>query len=133
MPFALRISEITTSHAPGVCGTHHSGQGRAVGKEQGDSKRRYPRGVVGGKTKGRINGIGEVSVLNLSLGGALIEHAEVIRPDTILELVLTLAGRETRLRFRVVWSAIHRAEVQPDGEQELIFRTGLDFLGSSCP
>lgn len=104
-----------------------------MGKEQGDSKRRYPRGVVGGKTKGRINGIGEVSVLNLSLGGALIEHAEVIRPDTILELVLTLAGRETRLRFRVVWSAIHRAEVQPDGEQELIFRTGLDFLGSSCP
>ena len=104
-----------------------------MGKEQGDSKRRYPRGVVGGKTKGRINGIGEVSVLNLSLGGALIEHAEVIRPDTILELVLTLAGRETRLRFRVVWSAIHRAEVQPDGEQELIFRTGVDFLGSSCP
>ncbi len=88
---------------------------------------------MGGKTKGRISGIGEVSVLNLSFGGALIEHAEVIRPDIILELVLTLAGREKKLRCGAVWSAIHRAEVQTDGEQELIFRTGLDFLGSSCP
>ncbi len=88
---------------------------------------------MGDKPKGRINGIGEMSVLNLSLGGTLIEHAEVVRPDTIVHLVLTLAGRETRLRCRVIWSAIHRAEVQPDGEQELIFRTGLDFLGSSCP
>ena len=78
-------------------------------------------------------GIGEVSVLNLSLGGALIEHFEVVRPNTILELVLTLAGRETRVRCRVIWSEIYRGEVQPDGEQELIFRTGLDFLGSSCP
>ncbi len=86
---------------------------------------------MGDNTKGRINGIGEVSVLNLSLGGALIEHAEVIRPDTIHHLVLTLAGRQTRVRCRVIWSAIYRAEVQPDGEQELIFRTGVEFLGSS--
>ena len=82
---------------------------------------------------GRINGIVEVSVLNLSLGGTLIKHAEVVRPDTIVHLVLILAGRETRLRCRVIWSAIHRAEVQPDGEQELIFMTGLDFLGSHVP
>ena len=96
-------------------------------------RRRYPRVIAGGRAKGRINGMGEVSVLNLSALGALIEHAEVIRPDTTLELVLTLARRETRLRCRVIWSAIHRAQVQPDGEQTLIFMTGLDFLGSSCP
>ncbi len=99
--------------------------------EERQERRQDPRVVVGDKTKGRINGIGEVSVLNLSPGGALIEHAEIVRPNTIAHLVLTLAGRETRVPCRVVWSAIHRAEVQPDGEQELIFRTGVEFPNPS--
>ena len=99
--------------------------------EERRERRRYPRFVVGNRTKGRINGIGEVSVLNLSAWGALIEHGEVLRPDTIVHLVLILAGRETRVRCRVIWLAIHRAEVQPDGEQELIFRTGVEFLKPS--
>lgn len=101
-----------------------------MGEKRRD-RRRYPRLVANDTTKGRLRGIGETPILNISLQGTQIEHAEIIRPGTVLDLVLPLAGREMRLRCRVVWSAIHRAEMRPDGEQELIFRTGLAFLDLS--
>ncbi len=99
-----------------------------MGEERRKS-RRYPRVVVGTKIRGQTHGIERGSVLNLSVGGALIEHAKIARPGTVLDLVLDLRRRDTRVRCRVVWSAAHRAERQPDGDEELIFRTGVEFVG----
>ncbi|MFQ5931213.1 MAG: PilZ domain-containing protein [Nitrospiraceae bacterium] len=99
-----------------------------MGEERRES-RQYPRVVVGTKIKGQTHGIERGSVLNLSVGGALIEHAKIVRPGTILSLVLNLQRRETRVRCRVVWSAAHRAELQPNGQEELIYRTGVEFVG----
>jgi hypothetical protein len=86
---------------------------------------------VGTKIKGQTHGIERGTVLNLSIGGALIEHAKIIRPGTVLDLVLNLRRRDTPVRCRVVWSAAHRAELQRDGEEELIYRTGVEFLRPS--
>lgn len=97
--------------------------------EQRRKNRRYPRVAVGTKIKGQTHGIERGSVLNLSVGGALIEHAKIVRPGTILSLVLNLRRRETPVRCRVVWSAAHRTERQPNGEEELIYRTGVEFVG----
>lgn len=96
--------------------------------EERPERRRYPRVLLGSDTKGQVNAFYDVVLVDISLGGAMIEHAEVVRPGTILELLLTLAGRAMRVRCRVVRSEIHRSEVQPDGEQLLIFRSGLEFL-----
>jgi hypothetical protein len=101
-----------------------------VREERGKS-RRYPRVVVGTKIKGQTHGIERGTVLNLSVGGALIEHAKTVRPGIVLHLVLNLRRRETRVRCRVVWSTAHRAEAQPDGQQELIYHTGVEFLDPS--
>lgn len=100
-------------------------------EEERRKNRRYPRVVVGTKIKGQTHGIERGTVLNLSVGGALIEHAKIVRPGTILHLVLNLRQRETRVQCRVVWSVAHRAEEQPDGQQELIYHTGLEFLDPS--
>ena len=35
------------------------------------------------------------------------------------------------LKCRTVRSAVHRVEVQPDGERTLIYHTGLEFLETS--
>lgn len=91
--------------------------------------RRYFRFVVGGKKKGRVTGDYEASLLNISLGGAMIEHAEVVvRPGTISLLDLDLQGKRVSLRCRVAWSIVKRPEKQPDGERALIYNTGLEFL-----
>lgn len=100
-------------------------------EEERRKNRRYPRVVVGTKIKGQTHGIERGTVLNLSVGGALIEHAKTVRPGTVLHLALNLRERETRVRCRVVWSVAHRAEEQPNGQQELIYHTGLEFLDPS--
>ena len=101
-----------------------------MGNAQQDT-RRYPRVIVGGRTKGWITPLYEAALLNISLGGALMEHTEAVRPGTISPLDLDLPMKRVGLRCRVVRSVVHRSEVQPDGGRELIYHTGLEFLDPS--
>lgn len=94
-------------------------------------RRRYPRWVVGGRLAGRINTVHSVSFINISLGGILIEHSDIIRPGDSSLLHLLILGREVALNCRVVRSLVHRPEVEPGGERALIYRSGLEFLGLS--
>ena len=107
--------------------THDSGRGVAVKKKQ-PNRRRNPRFSVGGWTKGRVTPDYEASLVDISLGGARIEHAKGVQPGTISDLDLPLLGRGVRLRCRVAWSVLNRPEVQLDGEPALIYHTGLEFL-----
>ncbi len=99
-------------------------------QKKGPERRQHPRFVVGGGTKGRVTAY-EVSLLDVSLGGAMIEHAQIVRPGTLSYLILPLQGREVSLRCRVIRSVVHRPEMQPDGERMLIYRTGLEFVEPS--
>ncbi|MFQ5847983.1 MAG: PilZ domain-containing protein [Candidatus Methylomirabilales bacterium] len=101
-----------------------------MGDERPD-RRQYPRVSVAGRTKGQVNAVYDVSLLDISLGGALIEHAQVVQPGIIFDLILTLQGCRIQLRCRVVRSTVHRPEVQADGGRKLIYRTGLEFLQPS--
>ena len=101
-----------------------------VNKEQLNT-RRYPRFNVGGWMKGRIAPDYEASLWDLSLGGARIEHAEVVRPGSVSYLYLPLLEGGVKLRCRVAWSAVNRPEMQPDGESTVIYHTGLEFLDLS--
>lgn len=97
-------------------------------KKEYPNKRQHPRFTVGGPTKGQVTATCEASLLNISLGGALIEHAEVVRPGTITTLDLPILGRVLRVRCRVTRSGFTRQEKQPDGEFAMIYHTGLQFL-----
>jgi len=92
------------------------------------TRRQYARFFVGGKAKGRVTAIYDAVVLNLSIGGSLIEHAHVVRPGTLSSLDLDLFGKRLRLKCRVARSVVHGSNVLPTGERELIYRTGLEFL-----
>ena len=86
---------------------------------------------MGGGTKGRVTSIYDARILDISPGGSLIEHAHLVRPGTMSSLDLDLLGKRMSLKCRVARSVVHRSEVQPDGEQALIYRTGLEFLHPS--
>ncbi|NIO09052.1 MAG: hypothetical protein GTO40_13960 [Deltaproteobacteria bacterium] len=77
---------------------------------------------------GRIAPDHEVSLLDISQGGGLIEHAHPVRPGTILFVTLSNHEQQTSVKCRVVRSVTQRYEVWPTGEQEHFYRTGLEFL-----
>lgn len=98
--------------------------------EMGD-RRRYLRRQVGKRLTGRITSNHKASILDMSLGGALIEHSNLVRPGTLAFFTIFVDGQEVSLRCRVVRSAIYRSEVRLTGEHEQIYRTGLEFSAVS--
>ena len=93
-------------------------------------QRRYFRWRVWGP-EGRITPNHAASFLNISQGGALIEHLHPVRPESLLFLTILIDEREVRLKCRVVRSEVQSYEVWPTGKKEHVYRTGLEFLGLS--
>ncbi len=99
----------------------------SMGKK-GPERRRHLRVSVGGRTKGKVNAVHDVSIQDISLGGMLIEHVQVVQPGTICDLVCTLRAHKMRLRCQVIRATVHHSERDLKGKQKLIYRTGLEFL-----
>ncbi|MFQ5990630.1 MAG: PilZ domain-containing protein [Candidatus Methylomirabilales bacterium] len=97
-------------------------------EEAAPDQRRYARFAVEGRTKGQVDASCDALILNISLGGALIEHSHVVRPGTISTLDLDFGGDTLRLDCRVVRSVVHREEVLPYGGRDLVYHTGLAFI-----
>ena len=96
-------------------------------------RRRDPRwavGVLGNRLAARITPIHEAILINISRGGALVEHSDPVPPGTISSLTLMLHEQEVGMKCRVVRTAAHQNKVVANGDRELIYRTGLEFLGA---
>jgi len=107
------------------------GEDAGVLHETGGGKRRYRRWIIRGGLSGCIDAAHEASFVNISLGGALIEHSSMIRPGSIAFLTVAFQGQEAGLKCRVVRSEVHRYGVRPTEERHLVYRSGLEFLGTS--
>jgi hypothetical protein len=94
-------------------------------------KRRHRRWPIGGRLNGWIDAMHEATLINMSLGGALMEHSNVMRPGTVEFLTFTFQGHEVGLKCRVVHSQVARYVVKPAEDRDLIYRSGLEFLGAS--
>ena len=101
-----------------------------VGNKAQD-RRKHTRFIVREKSKGRVTSGDEVALVNIGLGGALVERAQVIPPGTFSDLELELQGSRLRLRCRAAWSVVARQKVDMDGESIMIYHTGLEFLDVS--
>lgn len=93
-------------------------------------RRRHPRWALRGRFPARTSPIHEATLLDISTGGALIEHVNLVRPGTVSFLTLLLQQQEVGLKCLVVRSVVHRYEIGPTGERDLIYRTGLEFQGT---
>lgn len=94
-------------------------------------RRRHPRWEVGGQIAGQIARVPQVSLVNISIGGVLIEHSEIVRPGSVCFLTVLLPDEKIGLKCRVVRSIVHRYELSSTGDRDLIYRTGLKFLARS--
>lgn len=71
----------------------------------------------------------DVNLIDLSLAGALVEHIEPVRPGEIYRLALTLDGQNVQVLARAMRVfASHRVTVA-GGERQVVYRTGLEFVG----
>jgi len=92
-------------------------------------KRRFPRFTVLGKVEGKIVASYEATLVNLSLGGALVEHSSMVRPGSMSQLMLPFGQEEILVTCRVVRSHLSRREARGK-ESVLIYQTGLEFLNA---
>ncbi len=98
-----------------------------------EERRRYPRWMAGGHFAARITPIHEATLINVSTGGALVEHLNPVHPGTTLLLSLSFTEKKMGLRCKVVRSVAHRSEVGSTGERDVIYRSGLEFMGTLQP
>jgi hypothetical protein len=98
-------------------------------KGSGAERRRHPRVPVHGEVMGSIHTVASAPFVDLSVTGALLEAACALRPGSFYRLRFTIpGGGELILKTRVVRSAIHEFRPGPKGENELIYRTAVEFI-----
>jgi len=97
----------------------------------GEERRRLPRFRIA-SIGGSIDAPFETEVINLSMGGALVEHQEALRVGSECTLILPVAGATVGVRCQVVHSAVGHQAKGTSGEGLLFYRTGLEFLGVSA-
>lgn len=78
--------------------------------------------------RGQANGTEPLSILNVSRGGAMIEHRFLIRPGTIIHLKLPFDLGGHILRSRVAWSSLMATARTASGGKTTVYRSGLEFL-----
>lgn len=98
---------------------------------EGRPQRRFPRFRLVG-VGGSITTPVDAEILNLSLGGALVEHQGPLLVGSECALTLPVTGAPVRVRSRVVHSAVSGRATGPPGEGQLIYHTGLEFLKVSA-
>ncbi len=71
----------------------------------------------------------DVTLIDLSLSGALIEHTEPVRPGEIYRLSFAAMDKQVQVLARAVRVfASHRVTVA-GGERQVVYRTGMEFVG----
>ncbi len=89
--------------------------------------RKHARLTFSEPVAGAVTSSHEVHILDLSLGGARVEHTMILRPGSSCYLRLPLEERLLTINCRVVWSrAIGRAPGEQGGTG-LLFQSGMQF------
>ena len=90
-------------------------------------KRRYARLTFKEPLTDQITATHDVHILDLSPGGARVEHTTILRPGGTCHLRLPLQHDSVTVLCHVVWSrAVGRAEGEQRGTG-LLFHSGLEF------
>lgn len=94
----------------------------------GSTKRRlHARVNMPGAVQGSMDLSTDVQVINLSPGGAMIEHSVHLSPGSPCSLRLHFLGVDLRLKGLIVWSQVKGNRNTAKGEGQLRFRSGLFF------
>ncbi len=95
--------------------------------QQYNVQRRGSRVRVPRNTTARLQ-IWDVTLVNLSISGALIEHTQRVRVGEPSLLTFNIEGVEARVKVRVVRSFVSHFVPLNREEQQLFYRTGVEFV-----
>lgn len=90
-------------------------------------RRKHARLTFSEPVAGAVTSSHEANMLDLSMGGARVEHTMILRPGSSCYLRLPLDERVLTVNCRVIWS---RAVGRAPGEQSgtgLLFQSGVQF------
>lgn len=90
-------------------------------------RRKHARITFSEPVTGAVTSSHDVHILDLSLGGARVEHTIILRPGNSCYLRLPLDERSLTVNCRIMWS---RAVGRTPGEQSgtgLLFQSGVQF------
>ena len=97
--------------------------------DPGRERRCAPRVPMKGQIPAQLQ-LKNVTLLDLSLSGALLEHVEPVNPGEIYRLSFPIEGKQVQVLARAVRAfASHRVTIA-GGERQLVYRTGMEFVGT---
>ncbi len=94
-----------------------------------EKERTVPRIVLPGRPAARARATLEVSLCDLSVKGARIEHLSLLRPGSRCTLELPPPFGPLALSAEIVWSKVLGTEPGTDGQPRLRYESGLAFTG----
>ena len=95
-------------------------------------RRQHTRVTFSDPVFGAVTASHSVNVLDLSLGGARVEHTNILRPGSSCYIRVPLSEKVLTINSRIVWSkAIGRTEGEA-GETGLLYQSGVQF-GTMAP
>ncbi|MCI0407355.1 MAG: PilZ domain-containing protein [Acidobacteria bacterium] len=101
---------------------------RAPMAEPYATPRRFPRVKMLGNVTGEVSFLQDVTLLDLSEGGARLEHAGRFALNAICFLRVPVPEGDL-LKAWVVHSAVSRTVPGTGGEPTLLFQSGVEFVG----
>jgi DNA-binding response OmpR family regulator len=97
-------------------------------RDAASDRRRGPRARLRTHTPAQLQ-LRDVGLIDISQSGALVEHIEPIRPGEIYRLAIGVDGQNVQVLARAMRVyASHRVTVA-DGERQVVYRTGMEFVG----
>ena len=71
----------------------------------------------------------DVTLIDLSLAGALIEHTEPVRPGEIYRLSFADRDKQVQVLARAIRVFASHRITTAGGERQVVYRTGMEFVG----
>ncbi len=93
-----------------------------------NGERQHPRIPVPGNVKCRFVPAWNVQLIDISLGGARLEHQGLLKPGGVSRLVISHTKIEVELPCKVVWSKVIGSK-DVGGTRELLCQSGVKFQG----
>jgi len=91
------------------------------------TRRQHSRLTFSEPVSGAVTSSHAVHILDLSLGGARVEHTIILRPGSSCYIRVPISQRVLTVNCRIVWSkAISRTEGEA-GQTGLLYHSGVQF------
>lgn len=92
-------------------------------------ERQHARILVPGKINCRLAPAGYAQIIDISAGGAKLEHHGILKPGGMSRLVISHKKIDLQLLCKVVWSKVIGAKDTGGAKRELLCQSGVKFQG----